>query len=690
MAAPFLNQMIQMHAHSHHLPLRRPMTSLFMSDNLKQELLEKNRLLLARLPVDDPLAQELPDSVHGDRFHALYPIEAAPCSSRDSFFGYPHAVYKVTSTQDGISYSLRRLEGCRIAGEFVQAAIQPWMHFQNHPNIIALREVFSSNDFRDNGSLCFLYDYYPGAMTLQTRYFQQGHSLLPEDTLWSYLTQLTSALASIHSAGLACRTIDASRVLWTSKNRIRLNCCGILDVVQGPPQKPLPEAQYEDLVSMGRLVLSLAFMSPNISNNFNKAIEFIGSQYSPDLKKVLTFILSKPKSSMKLPTIFDVSALFHHRLLYELQHTYRHADYLEGELAKEAQNGRLFRLLVKLGFINERPEFDSDPSWSETGDRYLIKLFRDYLFHQVNDDGSPNLDFGHVVQTLNKLDVGSTEKTLLMGRNEEHLLVVSYTDIKRCIQSAAQELKSRSSSSAPSQSKRRGRSSEAKNPHASVSGSSTSAAERRSGSVSSGSVTSASTSSLLSGSAPLAHPQPTLPPSYNKKSPLFIPPASNDPMSMSMYGGSPAGLYSGSNSPYPSYPAAAAAGPSRRVTQPSQSPQSNATYGHMGAADTYDFAGDPYKRAGPGRGPHAYPSPLPPAPAHARSPAPVFAPASHVMARGAMSAYGQAGPHQMARYGYDNAYMSGDGIMYAGDGLHDELQMGMSEYDPATPLSPDY
>lgn len=63
----------------------------------------------------------------------------------------------------------------------------------------------------------------------------------------------------------------------------------------------------------------------------------------------------------------------------------------------------MFRLLVKLGFINERPEFESDPSWSETGDRYLLKLFRDYVFHQVYEDGSPVIDFAHVIECLNKV-----------------------------------------------------------------------------------------------------------------------------------------------------------------------------------------------------------------------------------------------------------------------------------------------
>ena len=55
-----------------------------------------------------------------------------------------------------------------------------------------------------------------------------------------------------------------------------------------------------------------------------------------------------------------------------------------------------------------------DPAWSETGDRYILKLFRDYLFHQVDENGAPWLDMAHIVQSLNK--VRHFAKTLNNGR----------------------------------------------------------------------------------------------------------------------------------------------------------------------------------------------------------------------------------------------------------------------------------
>lgn len=54
-----------------------------------------------------------------------------------------------------------------------------------------------------------------------------------------------------------------------------------------------------------------------------------------------------------------------------------------------------------------------DVTWSETGDRYMLKLFRDYLFHTVTDDGRPWLDHAHILQCLNKLDAGTTEKVFV-------------------------------------------------------------------------------------------------------------------------------------------------------------------------------------------------------------------------------------------------------------------------------------
>src|SRR5277367_2659528 len=104
-------------------------------------------------------------------------------------------------------------------------------------------------------------------------------------------------------------------------------------------------------------------------------------------------------------------------------------DHLEGYLSRELENGRLVRLLTKLGFINERPEFDHNPQWHESGDRFLLKLFRDYVFHQVNDMGDPVVDLAHVLACLNKLDAGTEERIMLVSRDEQACFIVTYKEV---------------------------------------------------------------------------------------------------------------------------------------------------------------------------------------------------------------------------------------------------------------------
>lgn len=83
-------------------------------------------------------------------------------------------------------------------------------------------------------ALIFIYDYHPCSITLFEAYFTpQAQALLharlqatggtalpmPETTLWSFITQIASALKTIHAAGLSARTIDVGKVIMTSKNR---------------------------------------------------------------------------------------------------------------------------------------------------------------------------------------------------------------------------------------------------------------------------------------------------------------------------------------------------------------------------------------------------------------------------------------------------------------------------------------
>lgn len=141
-----------------------------------------------------------------------------------------------------------------------------------------------------------------------------------------------------------------------------------------------------------------------------------------------------------IPIIDSLTALVGSRFYDQLDHVYQKNDCLENELCKEMDNSRLFRLLAKLGCINERPELGMNEKWSETGDRYLLKLFRDYIFHQNKEDGLPFVDLGHIISTLNKLDAGSKEKICLSSRDGQNVIIVTFAELKKCIENSFQQL----------------------------------------------------------------------------------------------------------------------------------------------------------------------------------------------------------------------------------------------------------
>ena len=94
--------------------------------------------------------------------------------------------------------------------------------------------------------------------------------------------------------------------------------------------------------------------------------------------------------------------------------------------------------------------------------RYMLKLFRDYVFHQVMEDGRPFLDLAHVIACLNRLDAGIPDKVkweiifkklskiflqvCLMSRDEQNVLVVSYAELKNCLEQSYSEVLSAATS----------------------------------------------------------------------------------------------------------------------------------------------------------------------------------------------------------------------------------------------------
>ncbi|EIM80126.1 uncharacterized protein STEHIDRAFT_105753 [Stereum hirsutum FP-91666 SS1] len=473
----FIRQPLHYHLYTHPPPNAAP-TSHYVSPDLRADLTQRSETLLT-LPAP---GLNLPEEIQG--YHTLVPLENTG-GERRKFGNWYSTVYRAIG-KDGKGYVLRRVENFRLLHQAAFAAVDQWSRMR-HPNIVHLHEAFTTRAFGDS-SLVAVYTYHPNSLTLYDAHikpkapsFQNGRLQsapirVPEDVLWSYIIQIASAMKKAHETGMALRMVDVTKIIVTGHNRIRISACGLADILTynpataptptqqtsftaplstsaplaavGTPQAPgAPGAsnagllssmlQQEDLVMFGRLIFGLCCSNMAAVNNLPKSLETMSKHYSADIKNVALFCFSKVGVHKHVGQIFE---MINPKLVHELDELQHGVEHLENELASELENARLFRLLCKFGFINERPEFARDPRWSETGDRYIIKLFRDYVFHQVDEHGKPVVNMTHVLTCLNKLDAGTDERIMLVSRDEQSVLVVSYKEIKTYVDAAFMDL----------------------------------------------------------------------------------------------------------------------------------------------------------------------------------------------------------------------------------------------------------
>ena len=102
--------------------------------------------------------------------------------------------------------------------------------------------------------------FHPTAVTLEHAFFVQRQQPT-EEALWAVLLQLLAAVHAVHNAGMAVRALDASHVLITGKDSIKLSGAGLLDATR-PDSRTLQQLQHEDLVMLGCLFVNLACASP--------------------------------------------------------------------------------------------------------------------------------------------------------------------------------------------------------------------------------------------------------------------------------------------------------------------------------------------------------------------------------------------------------------------------------------------
>lgn len=327
-------------------------------------------------------------------------------------------------------------------------SVKEWKRVDN-AGVVSVIDAFTTQAFRDS-SLIFVYKYHPMSKTLvevhftANRYGRPANALVSEQLLWGYITQIASAMKSIHAANLAVRCMDPSKVLLTEKGRIRLNACSILDVVQFDANRPLAELQQEDFILFGKLILAIATNNLSVTSpsaQIKGPLDHLSrnTNYTQTFRDTVTWLVTPTDpASPKDITAFISSISSQVMAFYDA--ALQHNDVINSVLSCELENGRLVRLLAKLGNINERPEYENDVRWSEVGGNYMLKLFRDFVFHQVDAAGNPVVDLGHIISNMNKLDAGSNQMIRLTSRDEQDIMLVTYKELKKQVEIAWGEL----------------------------------------------------------------------------------------------------------------------------------------------------------------------------------------------------------------------------------------------------------
>ncbi|KER29550.1 hypothetical protein T265_03848 [Opisthorchis viverrini] len=432
----------------------------------------------------------------------LVPLEVMQQPRVSVTFGLPCVCFKAWSPRFGRPMLLRRVilpvdHEAALSPDAYLLAKQ--LSELDHPAVVGFRDVFFTNAFNDNSAVV-VYEYTPCSSTLQQTHMSdpmkltsfsspfnisrtvRPHSalksgpsdlgMLPETTLWSYLVQLVHGIRFIHQqVHRACGILDPTKVLIQDGTRLRINCFGLKDILFHQSQDPnLAEDQAGDFVQLGKLLVGAACGTAEAIQTNQRVTSFnlLQRTYRPEMVTLLRGLISgqitgvdqlmratSPYVYDQLTTVSDHSDFLERQLFlvgsrfsvdndfrYYMVHINNVVDNnCKYNLFQGMECDRLFRLICKLQSIVERNDRNgTNPDWSETGDRYMLKLFRDFVFHQTDQLGAPYLDLSHIITTLNKVEASSHERLCLVSRDSQNVILMTYADIKQWLDSSFSHL----------------------------------------------------------------------------------------------------------------------------------------------------------------------------------------------------------------------------------------------------------
>ncbi|KAJ3428994.1 deadenylation complex subunit pan3 [Anaeramoeba flamelloides] len=169
-------------------------------------------------------------------------------------------------------------------------------------------------------------------------------------------------------------------------------------------KKSLKKLQEQDLISLGKTILSL-ICGVQKNDNLNESIKLVLiPNYSTKLKDLFKYLLMY-ENSQETPTIEKMVLMINDDILNHLKKkNYQENDITACQLEKEVDNGQILNLLFKLFSIVEKPNLLNNKTWITTGNHRLLQLFKDSCFHQVDENNLPVIDYLHVMESLKKID----------------------------------------------------------------------------------------------------------------------------------------------------------------------------------------------------------------------------------------------------------------------------------------------
>ncbi len=305
--------------------------------------------------------------------------------------GVRTSVFKAMNT-DGSIACLIKVDATRLALDIKQIK-ETWSDIR-HPSIAYLKEIFISNEFpSDSGgpaanSVICCYEFVPNVGNLNQQHMAADGAMQPvsRSLFWFYASQLTAAVRVVHSnsrPNIALRNIHPTKVMVDSYNRVWITHCGISDLVH-PSQ---PDAQLQDVVDLGKLMLSLCCQSYELFSGIqstsivdlqlriSQSLEYIASHFGTEIAQFIDSLLNPGQIGPSQQSfIFAVSAKYSGRLLAAtdillarfvsqfsvtllsteltvLMFSFRNGR-LERELAQEYENGRMLRSVQRSSYVH--------------------------------------------------------------------------------------------------------------------------------------------------------------------------------------------------------------------------------------------------------------------------------------------------------------------------------------------------